>query len=65
VTPALKGFIHDLLFSAGFMNASHFTHWNSQLFDLYSPFKAHTKCSSNKGFSGYSNVIPRIKFRVG
>jgi len=24
-----------------------------------------TKCSNNKGFSGNSNILPRIKFRVG
>ncbi len=24
-----------------------------------------TKCSNNKGFRGNSNILPRIKFRVG
>ena len=27
--------------------------------------RAITKCSSNKGFSSNSNILPRIKFSVG
>src|SRR5690606_12113773 len=48
VTPALKGlYSPSNNFPMVFMNASHFTRWNGQLFDLYSPFKAHTRVLKN------------------